>query len=304
MIDVLIVISGLVLFVPYSAKDQLSALLVETKYLSGGMHVPAMRQKLDNTSTREWDIVRGDFQATFTLMAGRQPPIERCAVWDFPQLSRLTKKPDDAKIRANCLDGTCVDGQGRKQVAALVNFVGGWQMSPLQRYTKQWSSPARFHEQAISDFRKASDVKNYKGDEPLRPFATALALEAEIEKLDDLKLVIHNSGGDVAATLQLSSPDICRKWLGDGTQSCIVIEVENWTDVDPDPPCDAANRVPPCDLDEHFSLLYDLIAAPPLPADRWLPYVEEGGKVLQFSDTTKLNKPAVRCPPGWAAPWP
>ncbi len=303
MIKVLIVVSGLVIFVPDAPPNpqRMTALLVETKDAHGmplhGMtlHVPALRQQLDFFSVRSWHINNGDFEAVFKVEMNGQATISLGAQKDFPHLSQLTANPDDATIKPDCLTGKCTDDSADKNklVAAIVRFEGRWRTRPLLRCEKAWILPVDFDEKSQSEFRLA-DLTTVLTGQAQRPLATGLALETEIETLKDLSLVIHGS----TQQLQLTDPTMCQAWLGVGVSSCVVLEVENWPEVPIDASCNVADPPSHCRVDKHFKMFYDLIVTPPKENERWLPYVAAG--VVKCPNSPGAGQPpGIRCPPAF-----
>ncbi len=306
MIKVLIVVSGLALFVPSSSPDPtgLTVLLLETQFTSTAempLHVPAVLQPIDSSSIRNWSLTRGDFKATFKLLAGGDgATIHLDAQKDFPQLMDLVADPQDAKINPDCLTGKCKDGNSHKRVAAIVNFQGGWRTRPVQRCDKEWVRPVDFKEGALSEFRKASALGVTVQGQVQRPLATGLALEAEIAKLEDLQIMI----GATPSVAHLSSPEVCKQWRGDEATPCVVIEVENWPVIISASNCDKVNPSPECRVDRHFSMYYDLINKPPM-GDRLLPYVVSSGLALNCNSSSGAGQPpGIRCPQAFALPLP
>jgi hypothetical protein len=304
MIKVLVVVSGLALFVPNSSTDpvRLTALLLETQYTSTAempLHVPVVRQPIDFPSARTWTLNRGDFSATFKLLSGGKATINLDAQKDFPQLRDLVTDPQDAKVDPDCLAGKCKDCNHKKKVAAIVNFEGGWRTRPVQRCSKEWvPPPVDFKENAMSEFRNESDLGAAAlQSQPPRRFATGLAFEAEIDRLEDLQITIKG----MPSVVQLSSSSVCKDWRNDEATPCVVLEVENWPAIS-DSTCDPVNPSPECRVDMHFSMYYDLISKPPT-GDRWLPYVISSGSDLSCGSTGGAgNPPGIRCPQAFALP--
>ncbi|MFL6234351.1 MAG: hypothetical protein ACJ76N_14560 [Thermoanaerobaculia bacterium] len=324
MIKVLIVVSGLVLFVPDPPPDshRLTALLRDTRHVQSpqGMistkgahgltaHLPALRQQIDS-SYRGWTITAPDdkdsAQVLFRVPVKAGLSIDPDTSGNFPHLDRLTAKPEDANIDPLCFEGKCKDGD-KKRVATVVRFEGSWRTRPLQRCNRRMNLPLRFGqsasthfdeiETARSEFRRPEDTALRPG-QGRRPLATALGLEAEIEKLEDLYLEVKGS----VQKLQLTNSDVCKEWLG-VPDPCVVFEVENWeAPVASD--CDVTDRdkLPPeCRIDRHFGLLYDLILNPPKANERLLPFAAEGE--LKCPGREELdNQPGVRCPPTFTLP--
>jgi len=299
MITVLVVVSGLVLFVPDEPKA-ITALLLDTSDAPaasshGIAHIPALRQPLDLASAITWPIEKnGDFHVLLQVPSGT--PIKLGAKKQFPNLSELTTKVNNM-VRSDCVKGTCSDAQGRNLVAADVRFEGAWEARPLRRCAKHWKRPVGFDENAKSDFRKISEPTKAKPGAGPDYIATALGLEARISKLEDLHFQIKTAGGTVLLTpkLELSRPETCREWLPSGDPVCIVLEVEDWEAAAAGikPPCTEFDTRSECRIDPHFALFYDLLVNPE-PPDRWLPFVAEGSLACF---TGLDNLPAVRCPP-------
>lgn len=297
MIKVLIVISGLVMFVPAPGEDPqwMTALLLETKFSHGmtALHVPALRQQIDDFSVRNWYINSGDFKAVLRPNLGGAATIDLGARKYFPQLSQLTPKAADGEIHSDCLAGKCVDASKKKRVAATIKFEGRWRTRPLLRCAREWIRPVDFQDESKSDFRLYQEPKVPKADQPERPLATALALEAEIEKLEDLYFTIN---GIDQKLYQLTEKSLCQAWLGASVSSCVVLELENWPESDGDPDCNKDDPPAKCRFDLHFSMFYDLILNPPNEDQRWLPYVA-AGKVKCPNAPGPGNPPGIRCPP-------
>jgi hypothetical protein len=303
MITVLVVVSGLVMFVP-NPPQGLIALLVETKYANpnlshGILHVPAVRHPLDVDSARGWTIDDGNYEILLQVPVRQPAPAGHLALDDFPELGQLTDSPGDAAVKPECRAGTCVDSKGRRLVATTVRFEGTWLTRSAQHCAKRWKFPVGSVKEATkSDFRRLSNPGMPKAGLAPRPLATALALETTIAKIEDIRFQIKRpDGSTITPKLELTSPETCKLWLSDQQQVCIVLEVENWEAAAApiEPACAQEDPRTECRIDPHFAMFYDLIVKPPLQQDRWLPYVAEGSLVCP---TLVDNMPAVRCPPG------
>lgn len=294
MIKVLIVVSGLVLFVPGPGDDPtvLTALLA-----SMPPHAAYLRQQIDRFHYSDWPIASGQFKATFRIDDGKQS-INLSAQQFFPQLTALVAKPE-SKINPRCLNLECTEGKTgneTKLVTASVRFEGGWRTRPVKRCDRDWQKPVDFQETAQFEFRTIAHLDQSLQGQQQRPLATGLALEADISELERLHFLVDKSE---QTHLQLTDPDTCRQWLGEGVKSCIVFEVENWDYTAPDKHCTQTTNPPPdCRVDKHFSRFYDLLSIKTMPSadDLWLPYAAAGDLACQSSVT---HSPAVRCPPGW-----
>src|ERR1700740_3102585 len=97
---VLIVVSGLVMFVPDASQDPtlLSALLVETQGMKAQwpwgspLHIPEIRQPIDMYSHRVWPVNNHqDFTVSFKIVKDHaKASVGLGAQKDFPQLNDLT----------------------------------------------------------------------------------------------------------------------------------------------------------------------------------------------------------------------
>jgi hypothetical protein len=296
MIKVLILVSGLAALVPDPGEDPkgLTALLAETRY-SGHLqeHVPVLRQPLDKYSTRSWLIDQGHFEARFVAHDGTA--IGLGAESYFPHIDQLTDVRADGKLNPDCLTLDCADGEDRSLVGAAVRFEGGWRTRPVQRCATPWILPVgAFDEKALSDYRKLSNLNVYHSDHTARALATGLALETQIDRLEELKFYV----GSVLQTLQLTSAATCKEWLGSSVDKCVVIELENWPRGKVDTVCNGEDPPAHCRVDHHFEVFYDLIAKPTPVNDRWLPYVS-AGEARCPNGGGPAQPPGVRCPPVW-----
>lgn len=282
MIKVLIVVSGLVMFVPDTPNNTVTALLVGTKSMRGMVeHIPQLHLYPASSSSQSWNLEHQvNNSVLIRVKAKNRLSINLDAKKDYAQMSQLTT---GAKVKPECLAGKC------KQVAATVRFEGGWQTRPLQRCSDEWSFPVSFEKEIVkSGFRKPPAFDKPLKSQPPRRLATGLALEADIEKLEDLRLEIKGA----SQKLQLAKPGKCKRWRGTD-EPCVIIEVENWAV--PTPPLCGKNKPDPCRPDRHFAMFYDLLVNPPANGDRWLPYAVSPAADLKCPSSGD-TKPAIRCP--------
>ncbi len=323
MIKVLIVVSGLVAFVPNRGNDPigLTALLPDTASyaaLVGGNHMKhqvAMYRQInrfvaDGPQRREL-LRENEFKAVFRVqVGGKLGAIDLAAQKDFVQLEALPRSPGSQVIE-ECLTGNC------KMVAAMVRFEGTWRTRPLVRCNKyRWAWPVDFNEEVQLDFRRVSDIP-LDDDNPAyvdRRLATALALETQVADARDLIVEIGGkTGKGKRRVLGLSTPETCALWLGEHVKSCIVVEIENWPEHEAAGECGGVPPRPPeCMADEHFAIFYDLLTSQPPWNDRWIPVATAASCVLDGnteaaslakaalpSEVGPGNPPSPRCPPVW-----
>lgn len=296
MIKVLIVVSGLVMFVPDSSQNPqgLTALLLD---YAGAHHAPALRHQVDSFSVRSWYVINGRFNASFKVGPAK-PSIGLDAKDASPQLGQLVTKTDDARVKPDCLKGNCKKNN-KNLVAAVVRFEGNWRTRPLQRCAKEWIYPVDFREKALTDFRKIGALDKAKDNLSPRAMATALAVETQVDNVNELYFEIQRNNKSVRQTLTPSDTETCQQWLGDSVTSCIVLELDNWPDLPLNKNCDGDNPEPKCRVDEHFAAFYDLLENPPKDEDRWLPYVA-GGSLKCPNASGPGTPPGIRCYHGFA----
>jgi hypothetical protein len=304
MIKVLVVVSGLVLLVPDPGADPRGVTGIVLATGSEGStiteHVPALRQQLDPHSTRVWNLEVPGFDVVLEI-ENPIPDANCFRNWDhFAALTELQTDDDDFRVRNECVEGFCKQGS-TDLVAGHVRFEGCWQTRAVSRCTEDWDKPPQFRDRAMLSFRKASDVSQQHPSFGMKRMATGLALEARVRSIDDIVLKVDG----VSQELRPSKDATCEMWnVNPEAAECVVLEVENWPDVEPSCLCSGeAEITDDCRSDNHFTAFYDLLETTPPPNERWLPFVEEGYCSCSGAPSVR-NPPAVRCPPptGVAAP--
>lgn len=291
MIKVLVVVYGLVLFVPDGPPGSdprgVTALALDSSaWQDLHEHVPAIDQH-GGTSA---DVPLGDdFQVVF-----RTAKPGSITLTALPHLARVDELAN-SRVRRECLEpgGSCED-----LLRGRFRFEGLWRTRPASRCL-EWQLPLDYRDQAVYDFRPQKNLNSSGGT--ARRLATALIFEADVQDLDDVAVVV--SSGDTPRTLKLSTSEsgVCRAFINSNVPDCVVIEVANAAVTEPDEACRQEDPPQYCRADPHFAAFYDLLMSPPAEASRRIPYVTDN---YTLCDTEKGigNVPTIRCPPTLALP--
>ncbi len=298
MIKVLVVVWGLVLFVP-DAPDTahpagLTALVLDTDAWS---HIPEHRPRfLQHGADLGTPSIDRDFD--IVLRVPGSAPVELGGLPHLVALDRLTDRPDQAVVRADCLRrAPSCSFEGRPMVAGKIRFEGAWSTRPVSKCT-ELELPLGYRDQALWDFRPANDL-GQPGDSRRR-LATALAFEAEVVEIDDAVIEITVGGTNRRVALFESAAEVCADFLGEAGR-CAVLELANGVSELPRIRCTGGSDDPPeCRGDRHFAAFYDLLLSPG-PDPRLIPFVVEN--YLECDSRMGIgNMPSVRCPPPVALP--
>lgn len=323
MIEVLVVIYGLVVYVPEgdtgTQADALTVLFVEAAHHGeGGGHEPVIRHLEQGTDGT------GELGVAWSL--GSSPPFRVTVRHEgeegeagsialdarplFPRLEELVGEEGDGLLRSECLEspGDCKTERGRPLVLGSLRFEGEWETYPASRCSRGWDLPIAYGDGMEFTYRRAGDLDTRRGPQA-RPLATALILRTTIMSREELEVVVHGSDDPIGlAEVELGT---CRGWVAEqdvddagDLERCMVIEMGNRPVATP-----SAGPCPP--LDRHFAAFYDLVQAPPKAADRWLPnletdacgerYEREAGRPSETGKATVIvNYPSCSCPQTFA----
>jgi hypothetical protein len=310
MIKVMVVVWGLVMFVPQGVTgrgDTASATGLRVLFANGAVidkemeHQPTLWLVEQGGELSEGRPLSSDFALRISegSLAGR---IGLAARWRFAQLPDLNP---GVAVKRTCFDNEplCRTNGGVDRVLGTAVIEGEWTSRPASICDGEFPSPVVFDDAATFSYRK-SENGDRRHDAPPFQLATVLVLEAEVSSLDD---VLTLDGTPV--TIPLLEGQACKNWIEGaslGTE-CGVIVLGN-------PPkhemeCDSD----PCRFDTHFEAFYYMVDRLDLRY-LYMPYVEENYKCPQFtaristratggreaSGLDPVTPPAVRCPPAFA----
>lgn len=317
MIKVMVVIYGLVMFVPTVKtvdgvqRTELTAIFVKGEEV-GGSHMPAFRWVTGDSDVQEppWTPAPGnDFEAL--IKSPFSGNVGLTAKNHFPELSFLAP---NRPIRRGCLqaNGHCRDLETDSDLThGVALFQGEWRTREAT-YCCGFARPLGDHDRAVVRFPHASGSDSHYNDS--LEAATALILEIDVpaSKWNDFEAVY---GGMNQKQTPLKKA-ACLKWIGSRWMSpdvdgCAILLMGN-----PSTHAHQCHRSD-CRFDKHFSAFYLLTTRPGNAAGRLLPYVvndaqcpephvmedEECRNQLNSwlsSPLDVLNMPSVRCPPAFA----
>lgn len=305
MIKVMVVLYGMVMFVPVDEMDG-KARQLTVIFADGGSHVPDAEHEpvvkaVDdhgNLGPRwplpdEFEIV---VEETHHADGDRWIDLEARA--DFAPLRDLYTHKDRGYVRSDCMqnDASC-EVSGEDPVRGIARFEGHWDTRPAD-HCAGWTLPIKYADDAEIEFRRSASGRAHEG-EPRRPLATALVLETEIQSLAELVVTLDG----FPMPLPTLPARTCEEWIKahDPGHECVILVIGNPTTSYPTCEGTECRR-----YDTHFSAFYRLTMDPPIRRNRWMPYVvtnplcpvpaaPEDPSYEEWYEPA--NPPAVRCPP-------
>lgn len=312
MIKVMVVIYGLVMLVPQGAEvancsdqkcraETLTAILLESD-----THQPMIRWVDGNGGLEPpWDLpeaTESDFQVTVTA-PGTLLDLDDWT-W-FPRIHELAT----TRMTRGCLtpDGSCSD-LGKDLTHGMITFSGGWGVSPAT-YCHGFQLPIGYHDKANMKFpRFNGDDRDRYGE---RKIGTAIVLTRTLESEAEWADLRVELGGVSQKPDQRLEKEVCRKWMGEGVESCAILILGNR----PQKPMKCSGHED-CRHDRHFADFYLLTTEPGSQSDRRIPYVTGSARcptpdidsndlaLYEMSAWLDLfmeprNMPSVRCPPAF-----
>lgn len=328
MIKVLVVIYGLVLFVPTGETngkaETLKAVFVKGGHDGTAEHTPIVRYvKEDGKLSDPWTLpLADDFAISVLHTAGGVVHLDERE--RFISLGDLVAPRTNARIQRECLSkndpfmGECTRRGEQDLTHGVVTFVGEWRTRAAS-YCCGLRFPVGDHDHVRYQFLGLADPPgiNDRG----QPVATALVLET-LAAPEDLQVLLGNG----TVVLPRLSEELCLRVTGDDDHECMVLVMGNPPVPSPDE-CVGTG----CRRDRHFADFYDLATTPPVDsARRKVPYAVSQNVSCPCPDidsniycldlvgtwetpqalpskskkgpTGRLNWPSVRCPPAFAAP--
>lgn len=308
MIKVMVVIYGLVMFVPTVEtvdgiqRTELAAIFVKSHGSETAKHTSKLH-KLTDEGLVQVPLPSTDFQ--IRIENGTTESVDLSARDTFADLSPLFSSPDDARTRRDCVDPSqdCSDHSGKDLTHGWVTIQGKWVIKPAT-YCCGLRLPLGNHDWARFSFHDPANTDLPKTGKPL---ATALILEALANK-DDLKVLLGTSEVPLAV---IDDPGVCRRWTGSDTP-CAILLIGNTTEDHRG--CPNGN----CRFDRHFARLFHLSQGPPQSHPAKLPYVTSAPlcpqpdelrdeacldrivAAVESQNNEGRNMPSVRCPPAFA----
>lgn len=303
MIKVMVVLYGMVMFVPVDEMDgkarQLTVLFVD-----GGSHVPDAEHEPvvravaeDGELGPEWPLPE-EFEIVVREEAHADPKIDLRVRDDFAPLRKLFTYEERGYVWDDCLmnAGSC-RRSGDDLVRGTATFEGEWSTRPAT-YCGGWKLPVDDYDEAELEFRRSVSGDAHDAMEP-KPLATALVLETEVRSLDDLAVTLD--GFPMPLEALRDAP--CQRWIPEhpSREECLILVMGS---PPKEPLEDCTGQA--CYFDSHFSAFYRVTLDPPTQWNRWMPFVvttdrcpqpdvlEEAPYVSWRGDR---NPPAVRCPP-------
>lgn len=315
MIEVMVVIYGLVMFVPTGSGSQncdhakrigCTAEQLTAIFVNGGNHVGGMHQPII-----QWLGTDGNLQVKWPLTADFQVVVENpeagligLDAWTaFPRLGAFSS----SRVPPNCLkhDGVCESG--RKDLTyGVATFSGKWTAAGAT-HCCGFKLPVGDYDQARVKFPRADGTEPDTFGE--RPIATALVLRTTLNDTQWQNLKVMLGQSDQKGTPL--SGGACEQWISAGTKRCAVLVMGN-------PPTEYAPCVgTKCRYDHHFSAFYLLMQDGGDQSARRIPYVT-GSAICPHPDAVRdldclsanlawveyplepQNMPSVRCPPAFA----
>lgn len=309
MIKVMVVIYGLVMFVPQAEKGgaatTLTALFVDSEHhINDTVHRPVIQWVQEETLGEPWDI-SGESDFAISITSPRDGGIHLGVRPSFPQLSTLTR----SRVMDECLEpnGDCRSSSS-DLTQGLARFSGAWAADDAT-YCCGFKLPIGDHDEATFKFPRSNGTDpDMLGN---RQISTALVLTAELseEEWEDFGVSLNG----VSMKEGPISEQGCVAWLG-SPQRCAILLVGN----QPVEHGDCHEKG--CRFDLHFSVFHLLTKIPDLAERRRLPYVTSNEQCptpdeaidhecllrshrwAEWDKVDPFNMPAVRCPPTFAMP--
>lgn len=307
MIKVMVVVWGLVMFVPEGVtvedSDQFADQLTVVFANPGGQdleHQPKVWLTDTNGHLQQPIVLPGEFQ--MQLSGSGTQRIRVTARKYFPDLSSLKA---GATAKDVCVENSqhCKDEDDHDLVLGTASLGGDWTSRPASTCEGKLSLPVDHSDQASFSYRTVGNDQKQSSEPRL---ATALVLETEVSSVEDFVRILNS---DSISLTHLSDATLCRDWIKDygGSAGCAVLILGN----PPAHPMKCSQAV--CRRHDHFDVFYDLSQG---FQHRWLPYVDTNEK-CRFDRSVELpmseshaetgesgmepvTPPAVRCPPAFA----
>lgn len=316
MIKVMVVIYGLVMFVPTGDGSQdcdhvsqfgCTAAKLTAVFVDGGDHVDGEHEPIIRWVQSEGELGEdwrppADFDiAVESPLAG---PIELQALTTFPHLGAFSSR----RVPASCLDpgGVC-KANNKDLTFGVATFSGSWTAAGAT-YCCGFKLPIGDYDRARIKFPRTDRTQPDTFGE--RPIATALALTTTLDdaQWQDLKVTL----GQTDKKQVPLTGGACERWLGAGVDKCAVLVMGN-------PPTEYAPcSGTACRYDHHFSAFY-LLTQDRGDMNAWrIPYVTGSAKCPEPHPAARdqecwsanvawsedrlepQNMPSVRCPPTFA----
>lgn len=308
MIKVMIVLYGMVMFVPVGETDKgTKAKRLTVLFVDGGSHVPdAVHEPVvravdeDGGLGPKWPLPE-EFEIAVQEKAHTDPRIGIEARKKFAPLRALFTHKDRGYVRSDCMknDGSC-EVSGEDPVRGIARFEGHWTTRPAT-YCGGWKLPVKDHDEAEIEFRRSISGRAHEGERP-RPLATALVLETEVKSLDNLAVTLDG----YPMPLEVLSDSPCQRWIPGhpAREECIILVMGS---PPKEPIEDCAGQE--CYFDSHFSAYYRATLDPPMQMNRWRPFVltdrecptpdiiDVAHPAPPQAALSFATPPAVRCPP-------
>lgn len=319
MVKVMVVIYGLVMFVPAGEADGTAEKLTAI-FVDGGSHVHAEHEPIVRwaVGARElgepWELSTDkDFSINISNTAA--DGVDLGARPKFSQIETLFTHRDRAWVEPGCLKptGSCSKGDDDLTQGHAI-FSGEWTTREAT-YCCGLPLPVGDYDEGTFEFRR-SPGGNAHGDFGKGELGTALSMIADVGSLDDIAILWEGR----PQSLHRLDETACKEWFGEqsGVTSCAVLVMGN-------PPTTYHEcKGDECRLDSHFSAFYRLAEDPPVRWNRWFPYlssnercplpaIDRDDACLEMSvrlaevgskrgkePEKPENMPSVRCPPAFA----
>lgn len=298
MIRVMVVIYGLVMFVPQNGG--LTVLFIEDEGHGDTVHVPVVTV----VGTGERALVPQPPGPTFNLEIQASDPtgnVDLTALEDFVRIEDLFTYAGRGLVRQDCLDEDGCQAGGDELVLGKLRAVGDWTTRPATYCKDAWSFPVQFDSTLRYEFW--SWMRRFNRGEPTRRIPSALRLDTELPENS-----VNERLQGLATGAVLEGED-CKKWIGEDVTKCIVLLIGNAPTLAHNSSSDQISQEPE-PLDRHFSAFYRVTKDPPWRINRRLPYTRtsltcpSGYSSSVEHATVIVTKPAPECPPLVGTPEP
>lgn len=292
MIRVMVIIYGLVVFVPQD--DKLTVLFIGDEGHGDIVHVPVVTV----VGTGEEALVPQRLDPAFNFEIQASDPVGKpnlTGLQDFVRLEELFTHPSRGVVRKECLDDDGCETGGEDVIRGKLEITGTWTTRPATYCKDRWSSPIEFDSTLRYEFW--SWMRRFNRGEPTRRIPSALRLDTELpENWVDERL-------DGLATQAVLEGEECKKWIGEDVPRCIVLLIGNAPTLAHSSPSSSRISQQSEPLDRHFSAFYRVAEDPPWRINRRLPYIRSSLTCpREYPDpvehaTVIVTKPAPECPP-------